>query len=175
MGVTDRLARFEAQLLNVHVDFPLFQRLARPVFLGKSKTPGIKIHDTRMIRLMEVLLHAGPQLAAWRTAQIWQAIRTTFVLSPEDYTLNQLRYDLRKMKGHGLLERVDKHYPYRLTEKGARVAAMFALFHKRVCGPLANSLFHHKPTPIPKEPINIETAYHRADTAIQNLIDLVAA
>jgi len=132
VGVTDRLAGFEAQLLNVHVDFPLFQRLARPVFLGKSKTPGIKIHDTRMIRLMEVLLHAGPQLAAWRTAQIWQAIRTTFVLSPEGYTLNQLRYDLRKMKGHGLLERVDKHYAYRLTEKGARVADMFVLFQARL-------------------------------------------
>jgi hypothetical protein len=36
-------------------------------------------------------------------------------LSPQAYTLNQLRYDLRKMKGHGLLERVGKHYAYRLT------------------------------------------------------------
>jgi hypothetical protein len=61
MAVTDRLAGFEADLLNVHVDFPLFQRLALPIPVGSSKIPGIKIHDTRMMRLMEVLLHAGSQ------------------------------------------------------------------------------------------------------------------
>ena len=59
---TDRLAGFEGQLLNVHVDFPLFQRLALPVPCGRSKIPGIKIQDTRMMRLMEVLLHGGSQL-----------------------------------------------------------------------------------------------------------------
>jgi len=173
--VTDRLAGFEARLLNVHVDFPLFQRLALPVSSGKSKIPGIKIQDTRMIRLMEVLLHGGSQLSGWRTLQIWQALQSAFSLSPQDYTLTQLRYDLRKMKAHGLLERIDKHYAYRLTEKGARVAAMFVLFHKRICGPLANSLFQHRPKRSPRPPAKIETAYHKADAAVQKLIDQLAA
>jgi hypothetical protein len=175
VAATDRLADFEIQLLHVHVDFPLFQRLALPVSCGKSKIPGIKIHDTRMIRLMEVLLHGGSQLNGWRSVQIWEAVRSAFALSPQAYTLNQVRYDLRKMKGHGLLERVGQHYAYRLTEKGIKVAAMFVLFHKRVCGPLANSLFHHRTTPRSKPPAQIEVAYHKADAAIQNLIDQVAA
>jgi hypothetical protein len=55
--VTDRLTGLEARLLNVHVDFPLFQRLALPVSLGKSKIPGIKIQDTRMIRPFSPGLH----------------------------------------------------------------------------------------------------------------------
>ena len=173
--VTDRLAGLEAELLNLHLDFPLFQRMALPVSSGQSKIPGIKIHHTRMLRLMEVLLHGGPQLAGWRTSQIWQALQTAFSLSPQDDTLNQLRYDLRKMKGHGLLERVGKQYAYRLTEKGARVSAMFVLFHKRICGPVANSLFHHPPRRRSPPPAKIETAYHKADAAIQNLVDLVAA
>ena len=40
--VTDRFAQFEAQALDVHVDFPLFQRLALPIPLGNTKIPGIK-------------------------------------------------------------------------------------------------------------------------------------
>ena len=40
--VTDRFSAFQAQTLNVHVDFALFQRLALPVVAGKSKIPGIK-------------------------------------------------------------------------------------------------------------------------------------
>jgi len=79
------------------------------------------------------------------------------------------------MKGHGLLERVGKQYAYRMTEKRARVSAMFVLFHKRICGPLANSLFHHRPRRNSPPPAKIETAYHKADAAIQNLIDQLAA
>jgi hypothetical protein len=175
VAVTDRLADFEAELLNVHVDFPLFQRLALPIQVGRSKIPGIRIQDTRMMRLMEVLLHGGSQLVGWRTAQIHQSIQAAFGLTAEQYTLTQLRYDLRKMKGHGLLERDGRRYCYRLTDKGKRVAAMFVLFHQRICGPLANSLFHHRPEKTAKPPARIEAAYHKADAAIQKLVDLVAA
>lgn len=52
---------------------------------------------------------------------------------------------------------------------------MFVLFHKRICGPLANSLFHHRPEKTAKPPAKIEAAYHRADDAIDRLIHLLAA
>jgi hypothetical protein len=175
IAVTDRLAGFEAELLNVHVDFPLFQRLALPIQTGRSKIPGIKIQDIRMMRLMEVLLHGGSQLVGWRSAQIHSAICTAFGLSKETYNLTQLRYDLRKMKGHGLLERDGQRYCYRLTQKGKRVAAMFVLFHQRICGPLANSLFHHRPKKTATPPAKIEAAYHKADAAIQKLVEIIAA
>ncbi len=175
IGVTDRFAGFEAQSLNVHVDFPLFQRIALPVTSGKTKVAGIKIHDTRMMRLMEVLLHGGTQLNGWRSADIHQAILTTFGLSAGAYTLTQLRYDLRKMKAHGLLERIGRSYRYRLTDKGTKTALIFVLFHKRVCGPLANSLFHHRPDEALKPASKVEDAYHKADHAIQQVLDLLAA
>jgi hypothetical protein len=175
ISATDRFAGFEAESLNVHVDFPLFQRLALPIASGKVKIPGIKIQDIRMLRLMEVLLNAGIQLNGWRTAQIHQAILATFGLSTDGYTLTQLRYDLRKMKAHGLLERDGKRYCYRLTEKGTQTALMMILFHKRVCGPLANSLFHHRPDEHRRPTNKIETAYHQADKAIQRVIELLAA
>jgi hypothetical protein len=172
---TDRLANFHGQLLNLPVDFPFFQQLALPLASGKRKLPGIKLQDARRLRLMEVVLHGGPQLAGWRTPQIGPAILTAFSLSPEHYTLHPLRYDLRKRKGHGLLQRVGKQYAYRLTPKPGRLATRFVRFHQRVCRPLAPSLFHHQPTPHPKAPAKIATAYHRADAAIQNLLDLLAA
>jgi len=174
-GITDRFVDFEAQSLNVHVDFPLFQKIALPVPSGKTRIAGIKIHDTRMIRLMEVLLHGGTRLNGWRSADIHQAVLSNFGLFPDKYTLTQLRYDLRKMKAHGLLERNGKRYLYHLTDKGTRVALMFVLFHHRVCGPLSNSLFHHRPEESHKPASKIETAYHKADHAIQQVIDQLAA
>jgi hypothetical protein len=173
--ITDHFASFQVECLNVHVDFPLLQRLALPVTIGSVRYPGIKIHDTRIIRLLEVLLHGGNTVGGWTAKQIHEAILTTFELSPKTYGLNQLRYDLRKLKGHGLLQRDGAHYAYQLTAKGVQVALLFLFFHKRLCGPLANSRFHHKPDPAHRPNSKLEAAYHKADKAIQGIVDLLAA
>jgi hypothetical protein len=173
--ITDRFAGFQAQCLNVHVDFPLLQRLALPITAGSVRYPGIKIHDARIIRLLEVLLHGGNTVGGWTSNQIHSAVLTTFQLSAKAYGLNQLRYDLRKLKGHGLLQRDGRRYAYRLTTKGVQVALLFLFFHKRLCGPLANSRFHHKPDPKHRPNSKLEAAYHKADKAIENIVELLNA
>ncbi len=97
--------------------------------------PGLKIHEPRIIRLFEVLLHGGPQIGGWTARQMHQAVLDTFDLSEKTYRLNQLRYDLHKLKGHGLIERDGSRYAYRLSPKGVQVALLFLFFHKRLCGP----------------------------------------
>jgi hypothetical protein len=174
-SVTDRFAAFEAQALDVHIDFPLFQRLALPIPRRRGKTPGIKLHDTRMLLLMEGLLHTGTRVRGWRAAQIHEAILASFSLTSERYSLTQLRYDLRKMKAHGLLERDGRRYAYRLTDNGTRAALLFVLFHQRVCGPLANSLFHHRPSQSRPPISKIEAAYRKADRSLHQIIQLLAA
>jgi hypothetical protein len=173
--ITARFAGFQAQWLNVHVDFPLLQRLALPITVGAVRYPGIKIHETRIIRLLEILLHGGTQVGGWTAKQIHHSVLTNFHLDADAYGLNQLRYDLRKLKGHGLLQRDGSRYAYRLTPKGVHVALLFLFFHKRLCGPLANSRFHHHPNVHHQPPSKLEAAYHRADNAIQQIVQLLAA
>ena len=73
----------------------------------------------------------------------------------------------RKLKGHALLERDGSRYAYRLTAKGVEVALLFLLFHKRLCGPLADSRFHHRPDPRHRPDSRLEAADYRADKAIE--------
>jgi hypothetical protein len=174
-AITDRFATFQAQCLNVHGEFPLLQRLALPITQGTVRYPGIKIHDTRLIRLMEVLLHARTTVAGSRIDELHSAVLTQFQIKAKDYAKNQLRYDLRKLKGHGLVERDGKRYAYRLTDKGNKVALLIVLFHQRICGPLANSLLHHRPDPAFKPDSKFETALHKADDSINNVIQLLKA
>ena len=69
---------------------------------------------------MEVLLHGGTQLNGWRSADVHQAILATFGLSATSYTLTQLRYDMRKMKAHGLLERIGRGYRSQTRRPGRK-------------------------------------------------------
>jgi hypothetical protein len=52
---------------------------------------------------------------------------------------------------------------------------MFTLFHHRVCGPLANSLFLRQPTKLHTPTSKLQAAYQKADASIQRVIDLLAA
>ena len=121
------------------------------------------------------LSRSGSHVSGWTAKQIHQTVLSSFQLSAHAYGLNQLRYDLRKLKGHALLERDGSHYAYRLTAKGVQVALLFLFFHKQLCGPLANSRFHHQPNPSHQPDSKLEAAYHKADKAIHQIIDLLAA
>jgi hypothetical protein len=91
--------------------------------------------------LLEVLLHGSTYVGGWTAKDIHQAGITAFGLSPKAYALNQLRYDLRKLKGHALLQRDGSRYAYRLTTKGVEVTLLFLFFHKRLCGPSPTAAF----------------------------------
>ena len=49
--------------------------------IGAVRYPGIKIHDSRVIRLLEVLLHSGSHVGGCTAKQIHHAVLTTFDLS----------------------------------------------------------------------------------------------
>ena len=171
--ILDRFATIQARSLNAHFDFPLLQKLSLPVTCKNTCIAGIKIHNTRMIRMMEVVMHAGMSLNGWSSRTIHDLVVEAYQLP--HYSLNQLRYDLRKMKAHDLIQRNGKQYSYILTEKGVKVATMFVLFHKRLCGPLANSLFNHRSNKFFIANGNLEKAYHKADDYIEKITELLAA
>jgi hypothetical protein len=158
--ITGRFAGFQAQWLNVHVDFPLLQRLALPITAGAVRYPGIRIHDPRVIRLLEVLLHDGSQLGGWTSKQIHHAVLTSFRLSKENYRLNQLRYDLRKLEGHGLLQR---RIPIRLPAYPERRADRAAL-------PLIpqTALWATGPQPLPPPPDRASSAGQQAGSRLSS-------
>ena len=174
-AITGRFAGLQAEWLNAHADFSLLERLARPIQKGSSRIAGIKIHDTRMIRLMEVLLNAGSKINGWNARHIHHMLLARFQISVDAYTFNQLRYDLRKMRSHGLIERAGRRYVYGFTEKGIRIALLFLLFHQRLFGPMAYSQFvrRHDAEHCPES--ELEQAYRRADTAIDQIVELVRA
>ncbi|MBV8088584.1 MAG: hypothetical protein JO139_03265, partial [Alphaproteobacteria bacterium] len=97
-------------------------------------------------------------------------------LSESAYGLNQLRYDLRKLKGHGLLQRDGARYAYRLTPKASRWRCSSCSSTNASAGRSPTAAFTIAPMPVTSQSASkLETAYHRADKAIQKIVELLAA
>jgi hypothetical protein len=175
--VVNRFAATQARTFNVHGEFDLLARLARSVAVGKTKVGGIKLEQKRLMRLLEVLLQvAGQACGGWTATQLHQALLARFELAPAAYKLGALRYDIRKLKAHGLIQRVRQSYRWRLTVKGQKVAVLLLLLRKRVYGPLADSSFGARPDRTQHTPdCRWERAYHKVDTAMDELIECLAA
>jgi hypothetical protein len=80
------------------------------------------------------------------------------------------------MKAHGLVERLGRSYRCRLSDKGAKAALMFILFPQARLRPAGQLPVSYRPDEGLKPPASkVETGYHKADHAIQHVLDLLAA
>src|SRR6202040_928440 len=174
--ITDRFAGFQAQWLNVHVDFPLLQRLALPITIGAVRYPGIKIHDSRVIRLLEVLLHGGSHVGGWTAKQSTTPSSPPSIFPTQPTAQISSATTCASSKATGCCSATAPATPIVSPPKGVRACPgggplLFLFFHKRLCGPLANSHFHPRPDPQHQPASKLEAAYHRADNAIQHIVD----
>ena len=63
----------------------------------------------------------------------------------ESYTLGQLRYDLAKLRGKGLVERVAGTQSYRLPSEGYRIAVLYLKLFHRIYAPLTAGIIEPVP------------------------------
>jgi hypothetical protein len=87
------------------------------------------------------------------------------VQHPESYSSGAMTYDLRRLRLHGLIERVPRSHRYRITELGARIAMFYAPLCTRALRP-ATSL----------RPLGArrgQRAFARLDTALAHFLQEV--
>jgi len=130
--------------------------------------PGLKLHDDRVIRLLETLLHPGAFATDWTTHEVHALVLARHRLADTDYRLSQLRYDLAKLRAKGLVDRLGRTRRYRLTSSGAKIGVLLVKLRARLLGPLTTLAtgsthrpgLHHN---------SVDAALHDVDTALDHL------
>ncbi len=104
-----------------------------------------------------------------------KAVLDAYHLTAEQYTRNQLAYDLRKLKAHGLIERPDNRYVYALSDYGRKAAAMLVILRNRILRPIAGSIFEHPPKFSMKTNSKLQAQYRQTTKSFNDLIVLLKA
>ena len=79
-----------------------------------------------------------------------------------------MTYDLRRLRLHGLIERIPHSHRYRVTDAGLRVALFFTKVHSRILRPGLSQMFDGCPK-APNRPI--ATAMSRLQQAFADLFE----
>jgi len=72
------------------------------------------------------------QPEGFRNRQVGPLLAQLLATSPSHITPGRMSYDLRRLRLHGLIERVPKSQRYRLTTPGLKAALLYSRVYQRL-------------------------------------------
>jgi hypothetical protein len=143
-AVNDRLLSVERAGQGCAIGSALFERIHQPYNREGQRTGALRFGDPRAMALTGALCYLVHAVTGFTNKSLRGLVAG---LLDHDYTTSQMTYDLRRLRLHGLIERVPHTNTYTLTTDGTRVAVFYNKVHDRVLRPLlANP--DHPPAPI---------------------------
>src|SRR5262249_14551249 len=114
-----------------------WDRLQRPFQHAGQRVPALRFGDPRVLALLQALSGFAHLLAGFRHRDLRPRVAA---LPGPSYPPSQMTSDLRRLRRHGLIDRVSGTHRYQLTPYGVRVAFFYSKLHLRIFRPHAPAL-----------------------------------
>ncbi len=132
-----RLLEVETLSHDNRVGAENFQKLHQPVVTPKGqRASALRFGDVRVQALLGVLLLMSLKIEGFRNRQLRPLLAQMLGLRPEEITQGKMTYDLRRLRLHGLIERIPKSHRYSLTTSGLAVALCYQRTYSRLMRPI---------------------------------------
>jgi hypothetical protein len=112
-----------------------FQAVNNPVTQGRQRASGLRFADARTRPLLEALILFRQLPNGFRSADLRRQLAALSARDPQAITQGAATYQLRRLRLHGLIERVPRSFRYRVTSFGVRVALFFTRAYNRLLRP----------------------------------------
>jgi len=112
--------------------------LTQPVVVDTQRAAALRVGDRRVLALMQSLCLFALSPTGFRHRDIRTHIAQLLGRDPDQYAAGHMTYDLRRLRFHGLIERVPHSHRYRITERGARMAVLYVRVYARGFRPAAS-------------------------------------
>ena len=109
-----------------------------PVRVEHQRAAGLRFGDRRVHALMHALCLFALAPTGFRHREFRDHVAQLQHRDPATYSAGSMTYDLRRLRLHGLIERVPQSHRYRITQAGAKVAMFYARLYARALRPAAS-------------------------------------
>lgn len=130
-----RLLRVEQLSHDCLVGEERFRAVAEPIVEADQRISGLRFAEPRVTALMQALCQFALPANGFRHRELRPVVAQLLGTGEAGYSANQMTYDLRRLRGHGLIERLPGTHRYRITETGARSAVLYSRLYARAIRP----------------------------------------
>jgi hypothetical protein len=112
-----------------------FAAIAQPAVADGQRCPALRFGDPRVHALLAAIVVFRLLPAGFANRDLRAHLAALLGLDPDTMTAGRMTYDLRRLRLHGLIERIPHTHRYRVTAQGLRTAWFFTRTYNRVLRP----------------------------------------
>jgi hypothetical protein len=143
-----------------------FAQVNQPVAVGAQRASALRFADPRVQALFSIMVMFRLLPEGFANADLREALAPLLGLDPSQLTPGGMTYHLRRLRLHGLIERLPGHHRYQVTERGLRIALFFTRSYARLLRP---GLSHLRPDTVPDDS-PLGQRFHQLETTIDQWI-----
>jgi hypothetical protein len=134
--VNDRVLIIERAGQGCAIGSALFERIHQPYIREGQRTGAFRFGDTRAMALAGALCCVVHAVSGFTNKSLRGLVAGLLGIH---YNANQMSYDLRRLRLHGLVARLERTNTYTLTSDGMRVALFYTKVRDRLLCPLLDA------------------------------------
>lgn len=165
-GANRRLLNVQTVSHDCAVGEDTWNQVVRPITVGEQRASALRFDDPRVQALFAVLLLFVFQIDGFASHQLRRPLAQLLGADPVTITRGRMTYDLRRLRLHGIIERIGRSHRFRLTPLGLRVAFFFSRTWARLLRPTLSLV---------NPALTARSSLARAFRAVDNEIDAVIA
>jgi hypothetical protein len=132
-----RLLHVESLSHDCLIGDDALEAVSQPIVVQDQRAAGLRFGDRRVLALMQTLCLFALSPTGFRHRDVRADVAQLLGRDPETYAAGQMTYDLRRLRLHGLIERVPHSHRYRVTTLGARMAMLYVRLYTSALRPAA--------------------------------------
>lgn len=142
-----RVLEVERLTHDCHLGGEAFAQLQQPAEVDGQHASALPFGQERVQALLAVLVLFCLQPEGFRNRQLRPLLAQWLGLTEADLTPGRMSYELRRLRLHGLIERIPRTQRYRLTTFGLKTALFYSRTYQRLLRPGLSELLDPRPQP----------------------------
>jgi hypothetical protein len=145
------------------------EQLPAPAQVGKTKVGGIDFNKTRMRWVAQAVLALSPSPGGFTASQLAEQVQRLSRQNQSQYGPRRAAYDLKKLRGKQIVDRIGKTARYQPIPQGLRAMAALVVIRDKAIKPLLAAAQQHRRSRPPQNPSPLDLHYQTLRAGMQRL------
>ena len=149
---------------DCHLGAAAFAQITQPITVDGQRAAALRFEQDRVQALLSALVVFSLLPTGFSNRDLREYLAPLLGLAPSQLPPGRMTYDLRRLRLHGLIERLPRTHRYRLTRDGLRTALFFTRTYARL---FRSGLAQISPAAVPTNS-KLRAAFDQLDRAIDH-------
>ena len=158
-GILERFMEALSCIDQCFIADDILERLPEPSTVGKARVGGIDFNKQRIRHVAEAILALSWRAKGFTASELAAQVAGVAPQSPSGYGSRQAAYDLKKLRGKQMVERIGKTRRYEATSAGLKAIAALVVLREKAIRPLLAAAEQLQPSRGSQNPTALDRHY----------------